>query len=307
MGIQALELMHHYTAIAHRTLAVHDQIANVLLHDVPQEALSCPFLLTQLLSFAGFHKAYLQPARRQSYFLSASFHQAQALNDMRQTLIEPITPSNCHALYASAIFLAVSTLAKLPSYEIYSHGFDPLNRLLEVFVLVDGMGIILNSSNHHLRAGPLRGLFAKPWTKTTLSNHLSIISRQLPALRSKVSQDLKNWDEDTLIAIEAIDTLIDSVDTVQEAHTLTASAELRAVFLWPIMVSNQYLILAQKRHPLSLVVLAYYCVLLRLAEEYYWFLKGWAGTVMTQLFQELHGTPWTDLLSWPLQVILYHR
>lgn len=102
-----IELLHHYTAVAYQTFSFCGQVRQTLQYDVPREGLTHPFLLQQVLAFSGSHLAYLHPDRRHFYLVRASVHQDQAVTGFNITLANGLTPLNCHALYASSIFLLI--------------------------------------------------------------------------------------------------------------------------------------------------------------------------------------------------------
>lgn len=73
-----------------------------------------------------------------------------------------------------------------------------------------------------------------------------------------------------------------------EPHTETSMA-----FFWPFILPTRVMTDLQREKPLSLVLLAHYCVLLR-SLEYFWFAKGWAKPVLTEIVERLEP----DLVTW---------
>ncbi|KDN69737.1 putative fungal Zn binuclear cluster domain-containing protein [Colletotrichum sublineola] len=304
--ISDLELMHHYTSVSYQTFSHSSVGQKALQYDVPREALSYPFLLHQILAFSAYHLAFLQPECRHAYLMQAAQHQNDAINGMRGTLLGTISPANCHALFASSIFLTLSAFATYPSYEKHNPSFSPIDSIIDIFTLTDGMSVILRASDEDLRKGPLREIFirgAGDTTPTTVEATLRPLFDRLPNLSTQLTELglLENEGKYTIVnAIIALSKCIAKVSTV---NAMSAPVEFRAVFLWPIMMSTDYLESLRQRQPAALVVLAHYCVIMHMAEPFCWFLDGWTRTLMSVISEQLAGTPWAELIMWPIEVI----
>ncbi|KAK1574739.1 fungal Zn binuclear cluster domain-containing protein [Colletotrichum navitas] len=281
--ISDLELMHHYTSVSYQTFSHSSVGQKALQYDVPREALSYPFLLHQILAFSAYHLAYLQPECRHAYLMQAAQHQNDAINGMRGTLLGTISPVNCHALFASSIFLTLSAFATYPSYEKHNPSFSPIDSILDIFTLADGISVIIRASDEDLRKGRLREIFirgAGDATPTTVEATLQPLSDQLPSLGTKLAEIGLLEQEGKYTIVNAIIALSKCIAKVSPVNAMSAPVEFRAVFLWPIMMSADYLDLLRQRHPAALVVLAHYCVIIHLAEPFSgWDALGRAGNV----------------------------
>lgn len=190
-----LELLHHFTTSTCRTFSTDATRADrqrLWQVEVPRQAFAHVFLLHQILAIAASHLAHLHPRSRRAYSLRASHHQSLALQGMRAALAH-ISPANCHALFAASSLLFIASLAALsapqPQPQLQPQppalapaptgihtgfdGFDSLNGLngsgsgsgptvddlVDVFLLVKGIGSVLHSSQALLRTGPLSDLF----------------------------------------------------------------------------------------------------------------------------------------------------
>ncbi|KAL0943045.1 fungal Zn binuclear cluster domain-containing protein [Colletotrichum truncatum] len=303
--ISDLELMHHYTSVSYRTFSHSSHAQRTLQYDVPREALSYPFLLHQLLAFSAYHLAYLQPECRHAYLMQAAQHQNDAINGMRGTLLGKISSTNCHALFASSVFLTLSAFATYPSYEKYNPSFSPIDSMLDIFTLSDGMSVILRASDDDLHKGPLRDLFLRNPSEgqTTVEASLQPLFERLPRVSSRLAEIGLVEAEGKYTINEAVMALTESIAKVSSINALSASAEFRAVFSWPVRMSTEYLDLLRRRHPAALVVLAHYCIIINAAEPFCWFLNGWARALISVISEQLIGTPWGELLVWPREVI----
>ncbi|KAF6816699.1 fungal Zn binuclear cluster domain-containing protein [Colletotrichum sojae] len=305
--ISDLELMHHYTSVSYRTFSHSPQTQRTLQYDVPREALSYPFLLHQLLAFSAYHLAYLQPDCRHAYLMQAAQHQNDAINGMRGTLLGTISSTNCHALFASSIFLTLSAFATYPSYEKYNPSFSPVDSMLDIFTLTDGMSVILRASDDDLHKGPLREFFVKGSYEddgsAAVEASLQPLLERLPRLGARLGEIGILEAEVKYAVTNAVVSLGESVAKVSSLNVMSAPVEFRAVFLWPILMSSDYLDALRRRHPAALAVLAHYCVVIHLAEPFCWFLSGWARALVSAISELLMGTPWAELVLWPIEVI----
>ncbi|TEA19502.1 Sterol uptake control protein 2 [Colletotrichum sidae] len=303
--ISDLELMHHYTSVSYRTFSHSQQTQKTLQYDVPREALSYPFLLHQLLAFSAYHLAYLQPDCRHAYLMQAAQHQNDAINGMRGTLLGTISSTNCHALFASSIFLTLSAFATYPSYEKYNASFSPIDSIIDIFTLTDGMSAILRASDDDLRKGPIRDLFIRgPHdAPSAVEASLEPLYERLPRLSSRLADLAPGDGGDRKYTVNnAVIALSEAISKVS-VNAVSAPVEFRVVFMWPILVSTDYLDMLRRRHPAALVVMAHYCVIVAMAEPSCWFLNGWARTLVTAISEQLMATPWADLILWPAEVV----
>ncbi|OLN87035.1 Sterol uptake control protein 2-like protein 8 [Colletotrichum chlorophyti] len=302
--ISDLELMHHYTSVSYSSFSSSTAAQKALQYDVPREALSHPFLLHQLLAFSAYHLAYLQPDCRHAYLMQAAQHQNDAINGMRAALLGTISSINCHALFASSIFLTLSAFATYPSYEQYNPAFSPIDSILDIFTLSDGMSVILRASDDDLRKGPLRGIINRNVGDGTPSVPLQPLFERLPRLSSRLAELGPMENEVKYTINNAVIALSESISKVASFNGMSSPLELRCVFVWPILMSSDYLETLRQRHPAALAVLAHYCIVINTAETFCWFLKGWARALMNAVSDQLAGTPWAELIVWPMEEIV---
>ncbi|KAH8788469.1 hypothetical protein F5883DRAFT_532132 [Diaporthe sp. PMI_573] len=290
--------MHHYTSTSYLTICCSPSVQKVFQSDIPKEPFAHPFLLHQILALSAYHLAYLQPDHRHPFLTDAAKHQNNAINLMRVALTDT-NSSNCHALFASSALLTLGAFATYPSQEKYDETFAPVDSLLDIFTLTVGMRTIFRTSDVDLRKGPLGNIFVRgpgDDSRRTVETKLQPLFDQLSYLNCMIAE---SCIPETRIVHEATLSLIDCIVKVSSANVLTVPAEFRAVFLWPGMMSGKYLSMLRKQHPAALVVLAHFCVVMRMAEPFSWFLEGWAKALMTAIFEQVSEGLWSRLLEWP--------
>ncbi|OHW98488.1 fungal Zn binuclear cluster domain containing protein [Colletotrichum incanum] len=298
--------MHHYTAVSYRSFSPCPAVHRLFQYDVPKEALSYPFLLHQILAFSAYHLAYLQPKCRHTYLVQANQHQNDAINRMRRTLSIGISSINCHALFASSVFVTFSAFAAYPSHEKYHLSFSPIKSILNIFNLIVGMRVVLRESNEDLRKGFMHPVFARAPSDGPSATDASLqpLFEQLPGLSSRL-RDVFTMedDEENEVIISAVTAMCECINQVSSSNVISAPASMRALMLWPVMTSSNYHDMVSQHHPAALVVLAYYCVIIHVSEPSHWYLEGWAEALTSVISEQLVVAPWSELIIWPRTVI----
>lgn len=302
--IMDVELMHHYTSSAYKTLTLSPVVREALQHDLPKEGLRHPFLMHQILAFAGFHLAYTQPERRHIYLKQASQHQNFTIHGMRQTLAGSISSENCHATYATSIFISLGAFAVYPCYENYNTFFSPIDSLVEIFTLITGMGLILSTSDEELRAGPLKRLFKKHVEREGPEHPCPQLAGRLPLLEAQLDEASADMDEGVRSRMKKTTAALqECLDKIAAQHSGLGHSALRAAYLWPLLLSAQCFEWIRNRHPAAMVILAHYAQLLHSAEADCWYLRGWGRAIAESVAEVLAGTLWLNLARWPISVI----
>ncbi|KAM5343441.1 hypothetical protein ACJ41O_011978 [Fusarium nematophilum] len=203
------------------------------------------------------------------------------------------------------MFIVVSKFAAFPSCEGHRiHDCaSPIQALIEIFSLVNGMDALIHSEEGgNIRGGLLKELFCQVSQPHMPGNLLQGLSESLPELRRRTASDALD-SKTQIILTSAVDTLRNCIDFVRSRLNVAAQPELRALFWWPMLVSRHFLDLVGSAHPLALVILAHYDVLLYWGEPRYWVFEDWPQSLMDAIVDKLRGSPWEDLISWPLRVV----
>lgn len=295
--VSPTQLMHHYTDAAYRTLSFSSEVFATLRSEVPKEAFSHPFLLHEILAFAGFHMAFSCPERRHEYLLQASHHQSLAIEGTRKAL-GAMDADNCHALYATSLFVIINAFAAYPICEMSHKCANPIDTIVDIFTLVNGTGTIIRSWENTIRNGRLKGLFLQCADDGTSFSDLTLLLQQVSALRGKVLNTENLGDEQAAIIASSIDALEACVVIASRSRMLGAPAELRAVFIWPMFMSPGYLDMVRNHQLPALAVLAHYTVLICMAESRCWFLQDWGQTLLHTLANELEKSFWEESIVW---------
>lgn len=258
----------------------------------------------QILAFAGFHLAYTQPERRHIYLKQASQHQNFTIHGMRKTLAGPISSENCHATYATSVFISVGAFAVYPCYENWNTFFSPIDSLVEIFTLITGMGLILSTSDEELRSGPLKRLFKKHIERHGPDHPCPQLAGRLPLLQAQLDEASADLDEEVRACMNgAMAALRNCLEKIARENSGLGHSALRAAFLWPLLLPAQCLEWMRCRHPAAMVIMAHHALVLHTAEPDSWYLRGWGRAIAESVAVALAGTPWMNLARWPISVI----
>lgn len=298
--ISDLELMHHYSTSTFCTFPASQGALEMFRMEMPRVALSHPYLMHQILALSALHLAELRPNLHTAYFQRATRHQNLSISGMRMELSGSVTKSNCQALFASSAMLMASTYASR-RYTPVTSDCSPIDDMLEIFSLLRGVGLILNMSGEALLNGSSRHLFTQIMPDAddisflhSVANHLwSLQSRAIAA--ADISQDVQQ------IAASGISTLVQCLIQIPPKTRTMATVELRTVFLWPQLLSHDFLDLLRRREPMMMAIFVHYCVVLQAVESDVWFIRGWSLKIAEYAWGLLSDTtPWAELVSWAL-------
>ncbi len=297
-----LELLHHFTTATYATFLIdpaRTEASRLWQLEVPRQAFVHLFLLHQILAIASYHKAYLQPQSCQAYSLRASQHQNAGIRQTRIAL-SSLDPSNCHALFASSSLLFIGSLAA-GSANRTADG-PTVDDLMDVLILVKGIGSVLNSSHTLLRSGPLADLFVQ---QQGTERDSPTLDRVVLAV-SDFLVEIAETESDSQVRATIHADAYRLVTSIRDARLKTAGPEYRVVASWPILMSDDLIPLLRRRNQAALALLSYYCVVFHASEmQGYWFMQGWASGVIRDISKTMKG-PWKRHSAWALGWITGH-
>jgi hypothetical protein len=301
-----LELLHHFKVTAHSTMS-SSRVANRTLQiEVMKLGLDHGFLLQQILAFSGFHLSYACPEKQQALALKASCHQTMAIAGFRKALTQEITPENCDALFSCALMLHTSAFAALPSQMAQNEDFCAIDSIVDMMKLSHGMAIIMGNGYGPLRRGPLKNIFAVyPRAPLPMPERTRDLLNQMKAFKAYLQTLNPGAEAEELEdCIFMVGSMIDMLLRLHQTTGITdaSSAEMQALFAWPMTLSNKHILLCRSRHPFALAALAYYGVLLHHAAGRYWFLEGWGQTLLGDIWNKLDGTGYEGLIEWQMNL-----
>lgn len=293
LHMRDLELMHHYSTVCYKTISEDEDFCVTLQNDVPKSAVAHPFLMHGILSLSALH---LVRARRQSescreYVELATGHQALALMLFRREL-NNINPSNSPAMFAFSIIASVLAFGFAQASELRS--LPPVDEMLQILNLCRGIQKILETTMEWIKDS---------WVMQLLGIKKADDLRPLPpdmqakmTALSELNADTKRTGfspEETKAHEEAISQLSETFEYY------CSGCDRIKLFRWPVIVNSTYVACLGDRRPMSLVILAHYCILLYSMDNRWW-LEGWSRQLLAAIYDILDFS-WREHIKWPLE------
>ncbi|KAK9372449.1 uncharacterized protein V1513DRAFT_460580 [Lipomyces chichibuensis] len=290
-----LELMHHYSTQTYRTWSDVPETQEIWRIVVPKEALAHRFLMHGLLALSALHLVQINSDDRSPsqmmYVEIATRHHSLALSSFRPEL-NNITRVNCNALFAFSSILSVFAFASSQCTGI-EHGMAPVEEILQAFSLLRGVYEILRTAWDWIENGQL-GFLLRDEGRTT--------GDTLPAEARAALEYLDEVNNDNSES-EAKETYCSTIRILREVFEdfYTRRQQVRSAMAWPITVPQEYIALLWSRQPMALVILAHYCVILRLLDRRWW-LTGWSEKLVKEIYNSLDAS-WRPSIRWPVEAV----
>ncbi|TGO20364.1 hypothetical protein BPAE_0303g00080 [Botrytis paeoniae] len=302
-NIEALKLLHHYTINVYDSLSTIIPQQKVWQTSVVQIAMRNDFLLRGILSLSALHIALDGCDNPQSLVAEAAHHQNAALVEYRRLInTGDISPESQRAAFLFSAFLAMCGFCfiRADGNLLESNKGDRgIDEFLACANLVRGMvglhslweeNIFCDELYATTRSGPPTDLYPDIGGDVitelrALSDLVTRCEAETCTNTSKVCQDAV---QQLLYSFEIIRNI-----TVDRGSTSPITAGL----MWPAVISRDYLILLTQRNPLAVLILAYFGVLLRRLDSF-WFFRGW-GKHLVETSASILGDSYADLLAFP--------
>ncbi|ORY59122.1 uncharacterized protein BCR38DRAFT_64678 [Pseudomassariella vexata] len=287
-----LELMHHWTVSTYRTLPRANEVFTIWQTEIPKMSLKYTYLLHQILAIAAYHLAVLEPDKRAMYLMQASNHQDHAAKGLRCAL-PSIDDETCHPLFAASSLLMISAFARF-SVHRREDSMYVIDDLIEVFIFIRGMGSILDNWDDKIKVGCLGRLLRLPNYANT-SPLLTEINERLEmfALPEDMNMHARFLCQNTITSLRKC---------CNSSLASTSIPKVRVCMAWPTGLDDEFMNLIRKRHPVALIILSYYCVILHSSGAKNWFFKDWGDHVLREI-NSVVGADWASHMEWHMKCL----
>lgn len=254
----------------------------------PSSAQSSQYVLHTLQCFSALHLALVRPENRCKYQRLSMVLYHKAITVFREQ-VHTLGDENRDAVLSFMSLMVVIELGFMnPSCEPHYADGDPIDKLLQRFSLIQ-------KSLCMLRLPELQGSRVYSLIQDAIHSlgPKSIASEMSPALQFIENLNLK-------ITVSAKEQQIYS-QTIRELHISSYLAtnqpsEWIISLRWVLCMSPQYHSLLDARHPMALLILANYCLLIRQLKME-WFMQSWSERVLIAV-HNLLDKEWQAYLSW---------
>ncbi|KAJ5097421.1 hypothetical protein N7456_008142 [Penicillium angulare] len=269
-------MLEHYFYSSYQSFSKNSQTEKVWLNVIADLASRHRFLIHGILACTALHMAHIYPLQRELYVLRAYSHQDTALPLFRNELDYP-TAQNCDAIMAFGYLLVVFSFA--------TELDNGQNSLLVINDTTDGpkeTKFILPQWLHFIRVGcemldqvwdqiekgPARAL-ADAW-----EIELDVGDSKLPYLEEFVSfiPEDGSWSEKVIsVYRDGASTLADAFAYMDSESIKPDVSTWNILGLWFVRLDNEFYDLIFERHPGALILLAWYCVIMKRMESCWYF------------------------------------
>ena len=307
LNMAHLELLHHFIAVTSEGLGVETISNQAWKLTIPQIALSHDFLMHSILAVAALHIAHLRPEQQKSYWEQATVHQDRALELQQEAMANP-SQDNAHALFSSSLLLIYFAFASRKASGSQESG-ESLAGTVQCISMIRGIRYVVPLIQQWVEEGPLAQLlpfqpgnmksnhsFNDPDTDRYFQRFLVLCSTNSEMNKTHELEDIEQY-------AAAASSLRASF---LKAESL-ADGELRTplIWHWACRLAPEFLQRLGTLHPIPLVLVAHWCVILAQVQQYWW-IQGWVDHTMGQIRQCLPREH-HEWLEWPTEKIQDQR
>lgn len=296
LNIADLELMHNYNASASFTIASNPDLQTFMRVNVPQIGFSYPFLLNGVLAVSALHiSKFKQGDARARYQSQAQQHYEKALRTA-SALLPDKDEDTCPPLYLFTTICVFFTLGAGPKPNDFLLFGD--RGLAEWLVLFRGLEAISKQNlDFLLGRSEISPIFS---ISNRMINREPHDNERLQKLRQQI-MTTSSGDPDLQIYLKALNDLSKSFPpgTLQERRAKETSPQY--VFVWMHRLTDDFINCLQKKNPVSLAILAHFCVLLNDLSAFWW-VRGWPEHLISEIYSSLNGE-YRMWLRWPMEEI----
>jgi hypothetical protein len=296
-----MELLYHYTLYTCFTLSHEPIRQHIRQHYMVELALKHDFILHSILCLSALHLAFKDPTRKEHLTHVASELTDKALVSFRKSM-QAVSRENADALFAfsSNIVLCAWANDLTPGHLFFTNTIErPGERPeLQWIGLLRSIRSILKETWIWVESGPL-----KPLLRLKPENDPPPLT---PEVEQKFS-DLKSvWEPNNdRYSAQEILALDQAFEALKDAYILIIIdrdvCKVAVTYFWPVTVSEYFTTMINQQKPASLVVLAYYCIILHEVRSFWWIQN--MGTELFQNIEKILGEQWSTVLEWPREML----
>ena len=302
-----LQLLHHFTAVTSDTLGGETITREAWKLTIPQIALSHDFLMHSILALAALHIAHLRPEQRRLYWELAAMHHGRA-SELQQDAIAKPNPDNANALFSFSLLVIYFAFA-YPKASTSIDSEEPLAGVIKCISKIRGIRYVLPPIQQWVEEGPLAPLLSfRPGNMK--SNHSfndldtdRYLQRVLVLCSTSSDMNKTHEFEDIEQDAAAASTL--RVSFLQAESVADGAPRTPHIWHWASRLTPEFLQRLGKLHPIPLLLVAHWCVILAQIPQDWW-IHGWVDQTMAHV-QKYLPMDYHEWLEWPTKTIQKQR
>lgn len=260
-----------------------------------QLATTNAYLMHEAMAVSGL-RLFSKNISRRELMTRALYHQSEALR-LVQCQLESVSEDDSLALLFFTSHAALCGLAEPAFCDIHDETLDPIGKCLHSFQLSRGVTTLIMPHWEVLR---------QTWAWPAIASQMEAGSDLMPHPQSIpgythlrcLAFGLER-EIDRQACLKALEFTLGAISLIQQREDVSMSRRL--VSSWPIETGTTFHELLSGRRPVSLVIMAYYAVLLKTGAGLWW-----VGRLPEALIEQVTtslGEEWVEFISWPRSVI----
>jgi hypothetical protein len=296
-----MELLHHWTTVTCQASIDFHTGMELFRTVIVQFGFEYPFVMHQLLAITAMHLTYLRPRQKSTYRHAADSHAASALS-LFQPEIANLTTENCHACFgfSTSFWMYVWSTQELdkPSNLFFKPSLNHQSTDIQWVKLHRGTNTILTTMWEALQTGPCHALF-DDWK--------DLDPTRPDPLHPEDEKHLYGLDEAWKDLPETLKDVLDTnLKITARAFSMLdiqpGPSKLAAGISWFSHITDEFLQLVSEKMPEALLIVCYYCVVLKKLGGTWW-MEGKAENLLRTIMIELGGG-WEIWTKWPIEKVL---
>ena len=289
--VDKLELMHQFATDTYQSICVSDAETQTWRIHVPRLALRYRYLMNGILALASLHIATVDPTKTRDYIETGLEYYNMSLKPFR-IAIDNLTPENCDAVFAQSIVTTIINLSLPQLLATRDNATSMTDNVIMVFELLQGVKKIMTIGRSWIRLELfLTGEFWKNPSRN-LDDHTDAALKQLATL----NEHTKTNDDDIQFRINR-----DVIGHLRHCFMKFSHSPHPAPLLaWLATVDKGFVDSLRERQPLTLLVLAYWGLLLKDLDRQRWWARNSGRALVSELLDVLSAENllWDSCLAW---------
>ena len=250
-----------------------------------------------ILALAALHLTAKNPEEPKWYALAISHHGAAI--KLARPHITASSSVHAEAIFNFSGFNSLFSFAEPVLRPSTSDASDCIGDLLDSFRMARGIRAIIAKNPQLLADKGLTNNPAWSYDTTLIKSTLTETYPQVLELERLVYQHITDADQQDA-TVKSIRRLFINMAVLDDSPKDHSSASL--IQRWPIEFDTPFFTLCESRHPIALVLLAWYALLCQKRANI-WFFQRWPRVLLHALDRELQGTEWVPFISGPTQEV----
>lgn len=246
-----------------------------------------------ILAIAALHLTTLHPEEPKWYALAISHHGAAIR--LARPHITAANPIHVEAIFNFSAFNSLFSFTEPVLRPATSDPCDYLGDLLDSFRMARGIRAIIAKNPELLADQGLTNNPAWAYDTTMIKSKLTETYPQVLELEKLVRRQITDPDQQAA-TLKSVRNLFINMAVLDDSPKDHSSASL--IQRWAIEFDMPFFVLCDARHPIAMIVLAWYALLCQKRANI-WFFQRWPEVILHAIEKELQGTEWEPWIVEP--------